>query len=789
MMRARTLAIALVLLSPALSFSPLRGETQNNPVTVVADISDLAGIARVIFSPDGQQIATVGGDSGVQVWDASSGRLLRTLKYEAYFNAVAFSPDGKTIITGQRDGNLKLWNLATGAVTASLQSKPKTSGGNDVDPVSSLWVDAKTGLLVAGSDAGIITVWNLEKREQQRSFKFGKVPDGQNSRIVAARLTADQARAIAISDGSVKVFEVRTGKEITAYDLPNKGPVWESKDRSVFSADSIIGDDGLIVLYTAADCEVEELRLLSLKDTSALVTIDKPESCSRPEDNSSLGQPTLFTSRTQPTVVIARSGIAELKQWDLQTKSVVRTIKWADETDPGLVGLDQNFKFAASLKGGRVAIREFETGTKLRELKGSSYPLEFITVSRDGRSMLVAHDTSRGEHQQKDITLWQVGSPTPKNIQFATDAETAIGDFAPEARFAAAANAKGEIVLFSTETGSELRRFPISGVTSVSKFRLSPDGKWAAVVGADASDTRLAVLVNVADGTVKQRFAGRDEHNGMMASIGPNDENDFVTAVAFSPDNAKLALGRWNGTAEIWDLQKVRRIKSLPASRDNGDQIWSLAFTADGKKLVAGSRDSGAFLWDIAAGRPPRNFLYEGLAGHVHVASVAVSHDGTTVAGGLALHAISSGDTAPEHGIKVWNAVTGKLRFTLRGHEGGVGGLTFSSDDRWIVSASYDGTIRYWNSETGRWVATFTTAKDGGWVVLTEGGPFAGTAGGEDFISVVRGLKSMPAAQFRSQLYRPDLVEALLEGDPDRRYSSAVQHLNLEKIWESGASP
>jgi hypothetical protein len=40
----------------------------------------------------------------------------------------------------------------------------------------------------------------------------------------------------------------------------------------------------------------------------------------------------------------------------------------------------------------------------------------------------------------------------------------------------------------------------------------------------------------------------------------------------------------------------------------------------------------------------------------------------------------------------------------------------------------------------------------------------------------------LPATQFRSQLYRPDLVEALLKGDPDRRYSSAVQHLNLEKI-------
>jgi WD40 repeat protein len=787
-MRARTLAIVLVLLSPALSFSPLRGETQNNPaVTVVADISDLASIDRVIFSPDGQQVATVGGAAGVQVWDASSGRLLRTLKYEAYFDAVVFSPDGKSIISGQRDGNLKLWNLASGAVVASLQSKPKAARGDDVDPVSSLWVDAKAGLLVTGSQAGIITVWNLEKREQQRSFKFGKVAAGVNSHIIAVRLTADQARVIAVSYTSVKVFDVSTGKEITAYDLPDKSSIWDGKERNFFSADSIVSDDGLIVQHTAPDCLVEELRFLSLKDTSELVTIDKPESCARTDDNTSFGQPSLFTSPTQPTVIIARSGVAGLKQWDLQTRSLVRTIKWADATDPGLVGLDQNFKLAASLKADSVAIREFESGTKVRELEGSSYPVESVAVSRDGRSMLLAHDTSRGEHQQKDITLWQAGTPSPKNIQLATDADTAVGDFAPEARLAAAANSKGEIILFSTEPGSELRRFSIGGVTSVSKLRLSPDGKLAALVGADSNETMLAVLVAVADGTVKQRFAGHGERNGLMASIGRDDENDFVTAVAFSPDSRNLAVGRWNGTAEIWDAQKVRRIKSLPASRDNGDQIWSLAFTTDGRKLVAGSRDSGVFLWDIATGRPPRSFLYEGLAGHVHVASVAVSHDGATVTGGLSEHAVSSGDTGLEHGIKVWDAATGKLRFTLRGHEGGVGGLTFSSDDRWIVSASFDGTIRYWNSETGRWVATFTMAKDGRWAVLTEGGVFAGADGSDDLINVVRGLKSLPSSQFRSQLYRPDLVEALLKGDPDRRYSSAMQQLNLEKIWQAGS--
>jgi WD40 repeat protein len=274
----------------------------------------------------------------------------------------------------------------------------------------------------------------------------------------------------------------------------------------------------------------------------------------------------------------------------------------------------------------------------------------------------------------------------------------------------------------------------------------------------------------------------------VIASTGSDDESDFVTAVAFSPDGGKLALGRFNGSAEIWDIRTMKRVKSLPASRKSADQIWSLAFTTDGSKVVAGSRDSGAFLWDARTGRLLQTFLYEGLAGHVHVASVAVSHNGSTVIGGLAQHAVSSGDTGPEHGIKVWNAATGKLRFTLRGPNGGIGGLTFSADDRWIVSASFDGTINYWSSETGRRALTFMMAKGGRWFALTESGLFAASPGGDDFLNTVRGSKSLPASQFRKQLDRPDLVDALLKGDPERRFTAAVRDVDLVKIWDS-ASP
>jgi WD40 repeat protein len=330
----------------------------------------------------------------------------------------------------------------------------------------------------------------------------------------------------------------------------------------------------------------------------------------------------------------------------------------------------------------------------------------------------------------------------------------------------------------------------VPGIKDILRVRISPDGKSIAVVGEDADEKAVAVLLGVADGAVKIRFQGNDARNGVVASSGRDDENDFVTSVAFSPDSAKIAIGRFNGSAEVWGIDKAQRLARLPADRKGGDQIWSLAFADDGRMLVGGSRDAGVFLWDVAGGRLVRTFERDQIrAGHVHFASVAVSHDHKLVAAGNSMHAVSSGDTGVEQGINVWNAATGKLLFVLRGHEGGVGAVAFSADDRMIVSASFDGTIRWWDRTTGKWLATGVATPDGRWLLVTASGFFAGAPGSDDLLVAVRGLDARPAAQFHDQLARPDLVEQLLQGDREGRYRAAVQKLDLDKIWAGRGVP
>ncbi len=162
-----------------------------------------------------------------------------------------------------------------------------------------------------------------------------------------------------------------------------------------------------------------------------------------------------------------------------------------------------------------------------------------------------------------------------------------------------------------------------------------------------------------------------------------------VGAVAFSSDGKRLATGSTEGSLKIWDFATRREVARF---QPVGRKLLCLAFSRDGKTLAACGQSSRVWLWDVATGREILQ-----LPGHgTLVASVAFSPDGKLLA------TASLGNDA-----RVWDLPSGKLRATLRGHVQGVIAVAFSPDGKTLATGSHDRKVKLWDIATHQELATF----------------------------------------------------------------------------------
>jgi WD domain, G-beta repeat len=80
----------------------------SRPITLKANTDHVLGVA---FSPNGTQLASVGRDGTIKVWDAATGRQTRTHRESTeVFMSVAFSPGGKWLASAGIDGTVTVWD-------------------------------------------------------------------------------------------------------------------------------------------------------------------------------------------------------------------------------------------------------------------------------------------------------------------------------------------------------------------------------------------------------------------------------------------------------------------------------------------------------------------------------------------------------------------------------------------------------------------------------------------------------------------------------------------------------
>ena len=663
--------------------------------------------------------------------------------------SLAFSPDNVHVLSGSNDSTVKLWDARAGRLLRTLQGH---SG-----PVHAVAFAAGGSRLASGSSDMTVRLW--DPNTGRLVFTFA----GHSDRVNSVAFSPDGTRLLSgSSDATMKLWDVATGQVLHTFT-------------------------GHSSAITSVAFSPDGARLLSGSSDKTMKLWNASGGLQQTFVGHSSGINSIAYS-PDGTRVLSGSSDRTMKVWDVVTGAQVHTFEGHSDAVASVAFMPNGTRLLSGSWDKTVRQWDARTGNLLHTFGGHLDRVTAIAISADGHQLISAGtmntmqlwDATTGGHAR----TFGDGSSVATSVAFSPDGARLLSG-----------TTDNTVKLWDSTTGRLLHTFKVEGHSSwINSVAFSRDGTRV-LSGSDdktlrlwdAATRRLLRTFDHSSAVTSVTFAP----NGRLLLSGSRDNaarlwdaetgtlvrtfqghTGAVNDVAFSPDGTRIVSGSRDKTLKLWDVATGQLLRTFAG---HTQMVFSVAFSPDGRQIASSSFDATVKLWDTATGA-----ILRSIAGHSSsVNAVAVSADGAWLLTG-------SYDTT----MKLWDATSGRLIRSFVGHQSAVNSVAFSPDGRRIASAGGDGSTVLWDPVSGNQLTRLMATHDGEWLAITPAGLFAASDNGaERTVSVVRGLEVYSVNQFYQHLYRPDLVEEALKGDPEGKLKDEASKLNLEKILDSGPAP
>ncbi|WP_214662545.1 WD40 domain-containing protein [Amazonocrinis nigriterrae] len=315
-----------------------------------------------------------------------------------------------------------------------------------------------------------------------------------------------------------------------------------------------------------------------------------------------------------------------------------------------------------------IKIWDVESGQLIKTIEGHQSWISSIDIARD-RQLLASGGGDR------KIKLWNLETGSSEKDCLGHTQGIHTVQFHPNSKILASGSSDQTVRLWDVDTGNCLA--VLEGHTdSVFAVSFNLDGSMIASAGAD----KQIQIWNIQDIEKSKLITSWKAHS------------DDISSIAFSPvTKTTLASSSHDTTVKLWDIKNIGEIQLIATLNEPINWVHSVAFSQDGKTLFCGCEEQTVYLWNIQRINEIKPSFIGSLSGYnLWAHSIAINRKGSILACGYS-----------DQVVRIWNADTYELQATLSGHQGNIFSVAFSpTDDQTLASASYDSTVKLWNTQT-----------------------------------------------------------------------------------------